>query len=165
VRVNVDAILTSLNGHRVEYLLIGGMNFLLRHKPVLTFDVDVWIHDTADNRRRCEEALAVMDAQWGPTQAEWGPVTALRKDWLSRQSVFCLTTPHGAVDVFRVLPGVPSWAEASTASVECRTAGGASCRGLCDADMLRCQEALDESERKPDRVAYLRHLLSGERRP
>ena len=51
-RVNVDAILTSLNDRRVEYLLIGGMNLLLRHRPVLTLDVDVWIHDLLSGERR-----------------------------------------------------------------------------------------------------------------
>ena len=39
--MNVDHILETLNGHQVVYLLIGGMNFLLRHTPVLTYDVDV----------------------------------------------------------------------------------------------------------------------------
>ena len=30
--MNVDEILGALNGERVDYLLIGGMNFLLRHR-------------------------------------------------------------------------------------------------------------------------------------
>ena len=33
--MNVDHILKTLNAHEVAYLLIGGMNFLLRHAPVL----------------------------------------------------------------------------------------------------------------------------------
>ncbi len=163
--MNVDAMLATLNDHRVEYVLIGGMNFLLRHKPVLTFDVDVWIHDTSVNRKRCEDALVALRAEWGATDKEWGSVANLPADWLSRQPMFCLTTEHGALDVFRTLPGVPSWENASAASVECRTASGTVCRGICDADMLRCQEALDESERKPDRVRYLRSLLQAEKRP
>ena len=40
--MNVDEILAALNAERVDYLLIGGMNFLLRHIPELTFDVDIW---------------------------------------------------------------------------------------------------------------------------
>lgn len=39
--MNVDGILRGLNDHGVEYILIGGMNFLLRHRPVLTYDVDI----------------------------------------------------------------------------------------------------------------------------
>ena len=34
--MNIDRILTELNHHGVRYLLIGGVNFMLRHKPVLT---------------------------------------------------------------------------------------------------------------------------------
>jgi hypothetical protein len=139
------------------------MNFLLRHKPVLTFDVDVWIRDTPANRKRCEDALASMRAEWGATESEWGPVADLDGDWLSRQPMFCLTTTHGALDVFRFLDGVASWEEASAASVECLTAAGTVCRGICDADMLRCQEALDESEQKSDRIEYLRRLLQREK--
>jgi hypothetical protein len=38
--MNVDEILGELGAAGVDYLLIGGMNFLLRHEPELTFDVD-----------------------------------------------------------------------------------------------------------------------------
>ena len=48
--MNVDRILETFNRHEVAWLLIGGMNFLLRHKPVLTFDVDLWVDDTVQNR-------------------------------------------------------------------------------------------------------------------
>jgi len=44
--MNVDAILDSLNAQGVDYILIGGMNFLLRHVPELTFDVDIWVNDS-----------------------------------------------------------------------------------------------------------------------
>ena len=37
--MNVDAMLRVLNEEQVDYLLIGGMNFLIRHLPKLTFDV------------------------------------------------------------------------------------------------------------------------------
>ena len=157
--MNVDHILRTLNDRRVEYVLVGGMNFLLRHEPVLTFDVDVWIHDTETNRRRCEEALADMRAEWGATEAEWGPVSSLSPGWLSRQFMFCLTTPHGALDIYRTLAGVASWEQAAAVGVECRTSNGTVCMGLCDNDMLRCQVALDAADRKTDRIAYLQRVL------
>jgi len=157
--MNVDAVLTALNNRGVEYLLVGGMNFLLRHKPVLTFDIDIWIRDTDANCNLCEQALSDMKAQWGATEAEWGAVSLLSPGWLRRQSMFCLTTAYGALDVFRTLPGPDSWGKAVAASVECRTHNNTTCRGLNDLDMLRCQEALDESDRKMDRVAYLKRIL------
>jgi hypothetical protein len=40
--MNIDRILETFNRRDVSYLLIGDMNFLLRHAPVLTYDVDLW---------------------------------------------------------------------------------------------------------------------------
>ena len=51
------------------------MNFLLRHKPVLTFDVDIWIEDSEPNRKRCERVLAQLDAEWGRSDQDWRPVS------------------------------------------------------------------------------------------
>jgi hypothetical protein len=70
--MNVDRILETFNRQQVAYLLIGGMNFLLGHKPVLTYDVDLWVEDTEENLRRCEAALAELDAEWRRTAGESG---------------------------------------------------------------------------------------------
>ena len=101
--MNVDHILETLNGHQVAYILIGGMNFLLRHTPVLTYDVDLWIDDTPENLDRCEKALGELQAEWGATDNDWGPVSSKTPGWLGSQAVFCLTSPHGAVDIFRLV--------------------------------------------------------------
>lgn len=163
--MHVDGILDTLNRHRVEYLLVGGVNFLLRHQPVMTFDVDIWIHDTEDNRSRCEAALRELAAEWGPTEKDWGPVSELAPGWLSRQRLFCLTTPLGALDVFRTLAGVPSWEAAAGESFAGATAQGVPYRGLCDRDMLRSQEVLPKSDQKADRIAYLQRILAEGDRP
>ena len=47
--MNVDRILGALNEQCVDYILFGGMNFLLRHVPELTFDVDIWVRDNDAN--------------------------------------------------------------------------------------------------------------------
>jgi hypothetical protein len=157
--MNVDAILDGFNRHGVAYLLIGGMNFLLRHHPVLTYDVDVWIQDTLENRIRCEEALAEMGAEWGPSDREWGPVSRYNSGWLARQGVYCLTSPHGAIDVFRTVKGLASWAEARARANGSRTSSGVPYMALSDEDMLQCQLALPEPKRRPDRIAALRRSL------
>jgi hypothetical protein len=61
--VNVDQILAALNQHDVRYLLIGGMNFMIRHQPILTYDLDVWIDDSHQNRACCEAALSELGAE------------------------------------------------------------------------------------------------------
>ncbi|MBC8871532.1 MAG: hypothetical protein H8E44_19075 [Planctomycetes bacterium] len=162
--MNVDHILTSLNQHGVSYLLIGGVNFLLRHAPVLTFDIDIWIKDTEDNRRCAERALADLDAAWGVADADWGPVIEKQPGWLDRQGVFCLNSPHGAIDVFRTVAGLSDWRQSRDQAIEERTAGGVAYRGISDEDMLRCQYALDETQRKSERIRALEAAIGEHKR-
>src|SRR5687768_11021939 len=122
--MNVDEILRALNDEQADYLLIGGMNFLLRHSPELTFDVDVWVSDDATNLERVNRALQRLDAAWGPTEKEWAPIP---KDWrwLTRQVCFCLTTNHGALDVFREVRGLEGrYSECRAAGIASSTATG-----------------------------------------
>ncbi len=157
--MNVDTVLAAFHTARVDCLLIGGMNFLLRHQPVLTFDIDIWIKDDGDNRRRCEQALAALEAEWGPDDRSWGPVERLAPGWLDRGPVFCLTSPHGAIDIFRNVEGLDDWAAARARADTMRTAAGTEYVSLSDRDMLACQLALPQEARKLDRTRYLRRAL------
>lgn len=157
--MNVDQILGTFNQESVAYILVGGMNFLLRHAPILTYDVDLWIEDTRENLARCEKGLAQLDAEWGPTEAEWGPVSQIPAGWLGRQGVFCLTSPFGAIDVFRSLKGLSSWSDAKRRAHPEKTSSGISYLGLSDQDMLDCQLALPEGQRKTQRIEMLRRTL------
>lgn len=158
--MDVDQILRAMNDGEVEYLLIGGMNFLLRHEPVLTFDVDLWIDDNEANRRRCERALGRLGAEWGRTDDDWGPVAARAPGWLDQQTVFCLTSPAGAIDVFRSVVGLANWAAVKDRAVLEATQGAVRYWGICDEDMLRCQLAIEAPYRRTQRVASLEKLLS-----
>jgi len=157
--MNVDAILDAFNRHEVAYLLIGGMNFALRHVPILTYDIDFWIEDTAENLGRCERALASLNAEWGPSEEDWQPVRDRPPGWLDRQSVFCLTSPHGPIDVFRAVEGLGAWAESRRRAQRCHTTAGTPFVSLSDEDMLQCQLALPEPRRKRDRIEMLRRSL------
>lgn len=162
--MNVELILETLNRRGVRYVMIGGMNFMLRHAPVLTFDVDLWIEDTPENRERCEAALAELNAEWGAADNDWQLVSAMPAGWLGQQSLFCLISPEGSIDIFRNVAGLDSWQLAYDRSVDEKTAGGVPYRGLSDSDMLRCQYALDQPFRKVERIAALEAALkkSGE---
>jgi hypothetical protein len=70
--MNVDAILAAFNSSNVDYMLIGGMNYVLRHLPELTFDVDLWIADNEENLRRANMALP-------PGERNEKRITQLRK--------------------------------------------------------------------------------------
>jgi len=157
--MDLDRILVTFNDHGVKFLLIGGVNFLLRHKPVLTFDIDFWIEDAKANIRRCEKTLAKLNAEWGKNDDDWGPVAQKKAGWLARQTIYCLTSPLGAIDLFLQVAGLGTWRESARNAASITTESGVSFYGLSDADMLKCQEALPEAERKIDRMNVLREAL------
>jgi hypothetical protein len=159
--MQVDLIIRTMVQHEVDFLLIGGMSFMLRHEPVLTFDTDFWIHDTQQNRSACEKALGELDAEWGPTESEWGQVAG-RVGWLTLQGVYCLTGPYGSIDIFRSVTGLGNWQESRRDAVPIHTAGGATCWGLNDKDLLACQTGLPVHLRKANRVEYLTSCLVNE---
>jgi len=156
--MNVDVILEAFNRRQVDAILIGGMNFLLRHQGQLTYDVDFWVNDTHENLEKVSQALADLRAEWGRDEASWKPTPA-GSEWLKAQTMFCLTSREGAIDIFREVEGLEGQFEAcrSRAAV-LRSAGGQTYVSLSDTDMLACQMALPESSRRADRIAFLRNL-------
>ena len=48
----------------MAYLLIGGVNFMLHHEPIIHFDIGLWIDDTEENLCRCSAAFAGLNAEW-----------------------------------------------------------------------------------------------------
>ena len=158
--MNVDQILRTLNESQVDYLLIGGMNFLIRHLPELTFDVDIWVRDEAGNLERLNQSLRRLGAEWGRTEAEWRAV-AEDWHWLQSQGVFCLTTSQGALDIFRDVRGLEGkYRECRDRGIPMATAAGVSFVGLSDPDMLTCQEALPLGEQKSRRMEVLRRAIA-----
>ena len=132
---------------------------MLRHRPLLTYDVDFWIEDTKENRLRCEQALAKLDAEWGKTEEHWTPVSEFPEGWLDAQTVYCLLSPHGAIDIMRSVEGLSDWQESSQCGIDGKTNAGTPFRGLSDSDMLKCQLALSDSQRKAERVQILTEIL------
>jgi hypothetical protein len=156
--VNPGLILRTFGEHQVDCLLIGGMNFLLRHQPVTTFDIDFWIADEAENRARVARALSRLGAESERMDGSWGRVST-EEDWLVRQPVHCLTSPAGAIDIFRFVHGLDSYEGCKSRAVVCKNEESTEYRCLCDEDMLQCQLALPEGQRRVDRIAQLRKAL------
>lgn len=153
--MNVDRILETFEKHQVDYLLIGGMNYLLNHEPELTFDVDLWIRDDESHLKKTHLALIDLNAAWGFTENEWKTIQG-NYQWLQTQSLFCLTTSYGALDIFRVLKGLENqfdyyW---KTSRIQ-KTSTGISYRSLSDEGMLACQMALPVEIRKQKRIDTL----------
>lgn len=158
--MDVERILQAFNEEKVRSILIGGMNFFLRHDPVSTYDVDLWIEDSEVNKARASRALSSLEAEWGRTDAEWKRVLP-DGFWMRGQGCFCLTSPAGSIDIFLAVDGLEDGFEACFArAVHTRTLGGVNYVALSDSDMIRCQEALPEGLRKLDRVRVLRSKLT-----
>jgi hypothetical protein len=103
-------------------------------------------------------ALREVGAQWGATDRTWAAVPE-DWQWLQGQWVFCLTTEHGALDIFRKVEGLADFEACRKRASALRTEAGTPYQSLSDEDMLACQMALDERDRRLDRVAYLEKLL------
>ncbi len=146
---------------KVDYLLVGGLNFYLSHQPVSTQDIDFLIRDTQENRDACEAALIEMAAQWGRTDEDWSPVQNKSKGWLNEQTVFCTLTMYGPVDVFRQISGIPDYDDAKNRSVT-QVVKGVPIHLISPEDLLNCQLAISEHDRRHDRVRYLRRILNRE---
>jgi hypothetical protein len=155
----IETIIGTLNQHQVEYLLIGGLNFLLRHQPYFTYDVDIWINDVDENRLRTHHALIALEAEWGATEATWAKVESFAPNWLQQQAVFCLYTKAGSLDIFRQVAGLVNWVNSFRQAVSIQTIHGTTCWGISDQDMLNCQLALPVEQQKQDRIRVLRTAL------
>lgn len=156
--MNVDSILAAFNQAGVEFVLIGGMNFLLNHKPILTFDVDLWVDDTGENLAKVNIALRMLKAEWGRTAETFAEISS-DPSWLEQQMMFFLYTPAGDLDIFRAVRGLESYAQCRERTKVRLTPAGVPYRSLSDHDMLLCQLALCDEDQKLDRIRVLRKAL------
>ncbi|MDZ4744302.1 MAG: hypothetical protein SGI98_12900 [Verrucomicrobiota bacterium] len=157
--MDIDHIFKSLTEGKVDYILIGGVNFLLNHEPILTYDVDIWFRNTAENKERLNNVLAGLGAKWGESAETFRPIPE-SPEWLDRQVMFCVTTDAGSLDIFREVKGLEGcYEECFIRSSEKRTNTGISYRSLSDGDMLACQMALDPRDQKLDRIKVLKLAL------
>ena len=157
--MNIDRILESLNSARVDFILIGGVNFLLRHGGPLTYDLDIWVEGSDENLHKLVKALNDLNAEWGATEATWARVK-MDIGWLKQQTVFCLITREGGLDIFREVRGLEGkYEECKSRAIPARTKGDVQYLGLSDRDMLQTQLALELADRKLDRISILRKAM------
>lgn len=155
-------VFSSMNRNNVSYLLVGGLNYFLAHKPVATQDIDLLVCDTQANRAACECALIELGAEWGRRDDDWGSVKSKRAGWLWGQSVFCLLTQFGPVDIFFSLPGISSYLEAEQRATSFDISENLRIRLISARDLLNCQLALPEIYRKQERIQHLNGVIEND---
>ena len=100
-----QAVFRVLNQHSVQYLLICGLNYFLRHRPITTQDIDVLVESSRDNLTRCENALAELNAEWGRDDTDWTLTSLKPQGWMTGQSVFCMLTANAPLNIFLSVVG------------------------------------------------------------
>ena len=135
--MNIDHILETLNSNNVKYLLIGGMSYFLRHKPQLTFDIDFWVENSEQNLALVEKSLSLLDSEWGVDDKSWKKVSLYSSGWIKSQSIFALSSPYGAIDIFTKVKGLNNWNDSFSSAVKGLTASGVGYYSINDEDLLK----------------------------
>lgn len=152
----------SLERHRVEYVLIGGLAAVLHGSPLRTNDADVCPNRERDNLERLADALTDLDARLFTAD---GPVEfTCDAEFLERVQILTLATSAGRLDVSFRPTGVDGYAELVEHAVDYAIEGVVVPTAALD-DVIRSKRAAD---REKDRAALptleaLREALGEER--
>lgn len=57
-------VLSTLQSHEVEFIVVGGVSAVLQGVPVTTFDLDILHHRTPDNVEKLWQALQELNAHY-----------------------------------------------------------------------------------------------------
>jgi hypothetical protein len=98
-RFQPEALLSILNRHAVEYVLIGGLAATLHGSTVRTGDADICPARSHDNLVRLAAALLELDARLRSADAPDGLSFPRDVAFLSRVSLVNLTTRYGDLDI------------------------------------------------------------------
>lgn len=101
-----EPILRALNGHGVEYVVVGGLAVAAHGVVRATADLDLVVERSWDNAGRLAAALADLRAEDAT-----GAGTPLTVEVLVRRADRKLSTPHGALHLLHEVGGVPGFRE------------------------------------------------------
>ena len=115
------ALLTVLTGHRVEFVVVGGVAAVLQGAPLATVDLDIVHSRAADNLERLEVALQELEARdrW-PKDRLLQPRTSL----LSTAGHHLLATRHGPLDLLGTIGAGDDYGHLRGRAVDVQVAPG-----------------------------------------
>ena len=100
--LDAQRILEELVGHRVDFVLVGGMAAQTHGNTRMTNDVDVIPEPDPQNLKRLATALRALKARvLNPGHEDLEIDAAM----LPRATIWQLTTPYGDIDVLHEAPG------------------------------------------------------------
>ena len=101
------AILSTLQKHEVEFILIGGLAGMAHGSAYPTYDVDIAYGRARDNLERLTAALRELGATL--RGAPPGLPFILDAETLEKGSHFTFDTPHGSLDILSDPEGAPKY--------------------------------------------------------
>lgn len=113
--LDAERILRALAGHRVDYVIVGGLAVQAHGHLRTTVDIDVLPRPEPANLGRLADALNSLDARIlnpGSEQLEIDAAT------LPRAALWQFETRHGPVDVLNEAPGLPPYEELRSRALE-----------------------------------------------
>jgi len=97
--LDIERILSTLDRHGVDYVLIGGLAARLHGSPLLTEDVDITPSTERENLRRLAEAIKEMDAELRVAGAPEGVPFAFDERSFGSFTSMTLVTRFGFLDL------------------------------------------------------------------
>ena len=94
-----ESMVRVLNGHEVEWVLIGGFAAVIHGSPYVTTDIDVVPEAGAENLRRLSSALRVMHARVWTQDVPRGLPFDHSAESLAAARIWNLVTDFGRLDV------------------------------------------------------------------
>jgi hypothetical protein len=99
---DVNKVLSVLDRHHVDVIVIGGVAAILQGAPLVTFDLDIVHSRTEGNVERLVAALAELDAVY-MEHGDWRPTPQAKL--LMGRGHHLLETSEGRIDVLGVITG------------------------------------------------------------
>jgi hypothetical protein len=149
---DLPRLLNALAEHGCEYVLIGGMAAVMHGSAEVTFDCDLAVAFSAENRHRLVEALAPFHPR--PVRRKSNQFVWDEKDIVSPWTL--LETDLGRVDLIVRLPGIDSFRGLFERSVTAEFQGVTIRYASLD-DLLAMKTAADRGKDSAQ-LAYLRSL-------
>jgi hypothetical protein len=108
VQKDFKELLELLNGHNVEYMIVGAFALAFHGVPRFTGDIDIYVRPTPENAQNILSALE----RFG-----FGSLNLEAEDFLKPDSVIQLGVPPVRIDILTSITGV-SWEDACCEKVE-----------------------------------------------
>lgn len=143
--LNAGVILSVLERHEVQYVLIGGLAAIVHGSPFPTEDLDLTPETSRENLSRLSDALRELDAKVRAAELDEALPFNHDADSLGAVRIWNLVTQHGALDISMVPTGTGGYADLVRDSDE-TSIFGVMVKVASLADIIRSKQAANRNK-------------------